>query len=152
MIKVKEKFYQRLRDDATIRTLLGITTPGGDDGHIAWNYLPDNPVFPMLVYWEGASKAENRFRGIQTITDLFYDLEIYDEAPDSTKIENIKDRVMQLFQDTHESLSDQYVNFFVSEVTDGGGDAFTIVDNRWYGKLRIHFKVQSVAEIISEQH
>jgi hypothetical protein len=117
------------------------------DGHIVWNYMPENPIFPMIVFWESSSKVDVRFKGVQTITDLFYDLEIWDEAPDSTTIEQVKDRIMQLFQDTHEGFSDTVVNFYVSEVVDGGGDAFTVFNNRWYGKLRLHFKMQMVSDI-----
>lgn len=120
---------------------------GTADGRIVWNYMPENPVFPMIVFWESSSKVDVRFKDIQTITDLFYDLEIWDEAPDSTTIERVKDRIMQIFQDTHESFSDSTVQFYVSEVVDGAGDSFTTVVNRWIGRLRMHFKVQMVSDI-----
>ena len=76
------------------------------------------------------------------LSEMTFELSIFHEHPSVDKIDDIKDRITVLFQDAQDSLSDNTMQYFLSEVTDDSGDAWLDEDNRWWSMIRIRFRVQ----------
>ena len=156
MKSVKEKIFKRIRDDATIRSLLGLPaivspdTTGPANGQIVWNYLPQNPIYPCIVYKRVTTKNELRFKYMQTaIAEMYFEIYILSDNPDPSLVDDLKDRITVLFQDTQEQLSDSYMNYYLSEVIDDAGDIFQTDDKKYYTTMRLRFKLQKVCDIVN---
>jgi hypothetical protein len=150
MKKIKEVVYDRIRLDATIISLLG----GDATGRVSWHYLPSNPLYPSIIY-RRLTTIQNTNLDIKSLKDsMSFGIDIYDDTPSPETVDDIKERIRDLFQDETAALNSlavdgtgkPLIHFYVSEVIDDIGDAFLDTQDRWFTSMRVDFKVQLVCE------
>jgi hypothetical protein len=164
MKSLKAKIFYTLNNDPTIRSLLGLppllvdpnthlvipALPADAKNKINWFDLPTNPEYPCITFRRITTKNELKFKGMKTIiSEVYFEIYVYTDKPTPELVDDVKDRVTILFQDTQDSLSDSYMIYFLSEVTDDSGDVFLDEDMRYYSTLRIRFKVQKVCDAVA---
>lgn len=150
MKTVKKVVYDRIRLDATIISLLG----GDASGRVRWHYLPSNPVYPSIIYRRLTTTQNNNLE-IKSLKDVMtFNIDIYDDTPSPEIVDDLKERIGELFQDESAALNALAVDgtgkpllhFYLSEVIDDIGDAFQDSQDRWFTTIRVDFKVQLVCE------
>ena len=150
MIRVKEAVFKRMRDDTTLRFLLGIITPGSADGKIRWFSLSDTPVYPSVIYRRLPTDQDQLFTDFNSLkSSVAFEISIYDLSQTPETIENIKDRIVELFhnqQDALTTLTGTEIHFYSSRVINDSGDAFQDVFDRYFTTIRVEFSVQKVCE------
>ena len=150
MKRVKEAIFKRMRDDTTLRALLGITTPNSADGRIRWLSLSDTPLYPSVIYKRLSSDQDQRFNDFLKAPVVF-EIFIYDLSQSPETIENIKDRIEELFHNQHKdltTLTGDEIHFYTSLVVRDSGDAYQDVFDRYYTTIRLEFILQKVSDIL----
>lgn len=148
MKTMKKVVYERMKNDSTLETLLG----GDNTNRIRWHYLPSNPIYPSIIY-RRLTTTQNTTLGIPSLKDVVtFNIDIYDTTPSPETVDDIKERIRDLFHDQTAALNALAVditdkpllNFYLSEVIDDIGDGFFDSQARWFTTIRIDFKVQLV--------
>lgn len=151
MLEVKKKVYDRLIGDTDALNPDSLQSILGDAplNHTFWHYMPDNPVYPCIIYRRLNTTQDQEF-DLSTLKDpMIFEITLYDSTPSPEKIDKLKDRISELFHRKNKELSDTHLHFYDASVVDDIGDAFQDSEGRWFTTLRLQFKVVKVCDLLN---